>query len=786
MRGIWQDFRYGIRMFAKRPGLTLVAVCTLALGIGVNSSLFSVVNGILLRRPTLPNLESLVWCFAQYPGNPYESSSYLDYLDFRERNSTMRRLAAEGRLALSIETSGMAQPVWALAVSGNYFTTLGAEALEHHFASDPQVIGDSIVLNGRHFLVNGIAPRGFRSTSSLFSPDLWIPLQALADIQPGSGYLGRERGWLYILGQLQGGVSIEQAQVEFSAIAGELASDHPTTNRDRGMVLAAMSKGHPEGRSALVKLSIFSMSMVMLVLLIACFNVANLLIARSTERQKEISIRSALGAGRARLLRQMVCESLLLALLAGILGLLLGNWSTELLAAFKPPAPIPQAIDLSLDFRILGFALALSLLAGILPGVASAWQASKVDFLPALKDAALVFGRGSQKSRLRDFMVITEVAVSLILITAAGLLLRSWSNYAKADPGFDADNALVMTVRPGLQNYDHDRAFLFFRELLERIESLGAVQSATLTDRVPLGIGGNRTVVSTNGEDCSLVKCPEVGTFAIGPGYFQTLGIPVLSGRPIEGPIRKQAESVAVINESMARRFWPDRDPVGLWLKIGEEGRQALIIGVTGDAKFRMLNEDPEPTIYLPLRTEAYGTGLTVVTRVRDEPRRYLTALREQVNALDPGMPVFELKTMSEHLELALWAPRAAAVLIGTFGVLALLLTVAGYYGVIFCSVSQRTRELAIRGALGATGGTLILMILRQGMRLTVAGMLIGLAGALALAHLIAQALFGVSQFDPVAFAGAGLLLGITTIIACYIPARRATKADPWVALRQD
>jgi predicted permease len=442
-------------------------------------------------------------------------------------------------------------------------------------------------------------------------------------------------------------------------------------------------------------------------------------------------------------------------------------------------------IDVSLDFRVLGFALALSILAGVLPGIASAWRASKPGLLPALKGESRVFG-GGMKSRLRDFMVVAEVALSLVLITAAGLLLRSWSHYAEADPGFETENALIMTVRPGSQNYDRDQAYMLFRELMERIDTMGAVQATTLTDRVPLGMGGSRTVVSIGGEDCALVECPEVGAFRIGPNYFQTLGIPLLSGRSITGPLKRNVEDVAVVNESMSRRFWPGRNPVGLWLKIGEKGRRVQIIGLAADAKSRMLSEAPAPSIYLPLRAEDYSTGLTVVTRVRDEPRRYVTALREQLNALDATLPAFELKTMSEHLELALWAPRTAAIFIGAFGILALLLTLAGYYGVIFCSVSQRCRELAIRGALGATRGSLIVMILRQGMRLTAAGMIFGVLGAIVLAHIMTGALFGIGPMDPISFSGTLLLLAFTTFIACFIPAHRATRADAMAVLREE
>jgi predicted permease len=822
MQTLIQDLRYGARMLWKQPGFTLIVALTLSLGIGANGVIFSLVNALLLRPLPVEKPEELAAIYtSDFSSGDFGGSSYPDYVDFRDRNRGFASLAAYlPPQPLSLNIDGTNERMFCEIVSGNYFSTLGikpslgrgflpeedrtpggrAAAVisyklwQTRFGGDPAAVGRGVNINGHPFTIVGVGPENFTGMLRGVAVDWWIPAMMVKEASPGSDHLtNRSHRGLLLMGRLKPGVTIEQAQADFNSIAARLYKEWPThwenirrQGRSVSLIPESEARLMPGARMPITIFMALLMAVAGLVLLIACANVANLLLARAAARRREIAVRLALGAGRRRLIRQLLTESLMLALFGGGAGLLLAGWGAGLLMAFKPPLPFPIELDLQADWRVFGFMFGVSLLTGIVFGLTPALASSRPDVVASLKDETGADVTGGRTGRLRGSLVVTQVAVSLLLLICAGLFLRSLRNASSIDPGFDADNLLALSMDLQLQGYDETKGRNFTDRLLERARSLPGVVSASMTDELPLrGFGGSRRGVTIEGYTAQPGESTEIYSNLVAPGYFETLRIPLLQGRTFRQQDDASAPGVALVNEAFARRYWPGQQPLGKQIQMGD-GRNGYttVIGVVKDGKYSSLSEEATPFIYFNME-QNFELSPTLVVRTQGAPLASLAAVRAEVAALDKNLPIYDVKTMRQHLGLALLPARLAGGVLGVFGLVALALAAAGIYGVMAYSVSQRTREIGIRIALGANARDVLRLVARQGMTLVTVGMAIGLAAALALTQLLKSLLFGVSATDPLTFTVIALMLTFVALLACWIPARRATKVDPMVALRR-
>jgi putative ABC transport system permease protein len=828
---MFQDTRYAVRVLLKRPGFTLIAIITLALGIGANTAIFSLINAVFLRQLPVPEPQQLVFGFSGTRNNPWQTISYPNYLEYRNRNAVFTGLAAYGPINVSLSSDERPDLVRGQIVTGNYFDVLGVRAIlgrtispaedntpnahpvavishrlwQRRFGGAAGVIGQQLLVNGRSFTVIGVAPPGFEGAELLETSDLYVPMMMQAVVRPPRGgfagemnpdMLGRRGGgWLRMLGRLKPGVSLEQATMSLAAVDRQLAEAYPDTNRDNRITLFPVSKIDPRGYRPLFSAAALLLTVTGIVLLIACANVANLLLARASARRKEIAVRLALGAGRLRLVRQLLTESLLLALAGGLAGLLLAVWAVELLKATPPPAGIFSFnLDFSLDGRVLGFTAALSLLTGVLFGLVPAWHSARPDILPVLKDETYAAAQGAQQSgrrfNLSNAMVVTQVALSLVLLLCAGLFLRSLQRLQSVDPGFDAERLLTATLNIDLLRYTTAQGREFYRQVIERIEGLPGVERASLARVVPISGGGRVTEFIIDNQP----EPPDGGrnqndrlasaTNVVGLNYFETMGIALLQGREFTVQDADGAPRVVVINEAFARRYFNSENPVGRQMRVGiPNPTLCQVIGVVRDSKYRTLSEDPTPFIYQPL-AQNHETGMTLLVRTAGDPSSVAAGVRSVAQSLEKNLPMNDLQPLGTLLDSALYPARMGAALLLMMGSLALTLASIGLYGVMAYTVAQRTREIGVRMALGAQTRDVLRLVIKQGMKLVLLGMLLGLLAAFALMRLLEGFLYGVSATDPVTFAAIALLLAVVALLACLLPARQAAKVDPMVALR--
>jgi predicted permease len=812
MHSLISDIRYGLRNFLKRPGFTAIAIVTLALGIGANTAIFSLVNTVLLRPLPVSEPEQLTEVYGTlHKGADYTIQSYLNYKDYRDRNDVFSGLIAYRFAPLSVSHDGRNERLWGYLVSGNYFEVLGIQPArgrwfapeedktpgthpvavityacwEKRFASDPNIVGHAISLNGHVFTVVGVAPRGFSGTEVAYGAEFFVPMMMAKEIQPGSGWLeSRDADNLFVVGRLKRGVTTAQAESALVAITLQLAREYPRENEGRGVRLLTPGLFIPDIRNSVISFSGVLMGVVGLVLLLACVNLANLLLARATERRKELAIRLSLGASRGRIVRQLITESVLLSLAGGLGGLLLATWINSLVASIKLPTDIALVFDLRLDWRVLLFALVVSLATGIIFSLLPALQSSRPELVPALKDEVSM--GGFRRSRLRNSLVIVQVALSLVLLVCAGLVVRSLQVASRTRPGFNPENAVALSFDLGLQGYTEEKGRAFQRQLIERSRSLPGVRSVALTSTVPLTLDYSYSSIYVEGQAFSgNSNLPMAVPNEITPGYFQTMEI-ALRGRDFNERDDKEESRVAIINESFARRLFPGQEAIGRRFNFsGPENPYWEVIGVAADGKYNSLGEDQKMAFYRPLLRD-YSTNATLVARTKGDSGAVLGALRGEVQRLDSTLPLYEVHTLSEHMNVPLFPFRMAATVLGSFGVLAILLAAIGIYGVMSYVVAGRTREIGVRMALGAARRDVLLLIIRQGMILAFMGLGIGLLIAFGVAQLLAKLLSGVSAVDPLTFTGVSLLLALVAGLACYIPARRATKVDPLVALRYE
>jgi predicted permease len=813
MNNLWQDVRYGFRRLRQSPGFTALAVLSLALGIGANTAIFSLVDTVLLRPLPVAKPEQLVEVYGTIHNGADDSiQSYLNYKDYRDRNNVFTGLLAYRFAPMSLSHGNANERVWGYLVSGNYFDVLGVRPMlgrgflpeedetqgahavavlsygcwQSRFGADSNIVGQSVTLNGHTFTVVGVMPRGFIGTEIAYAPEVFVPLMMGKVIEPGSTWLDqRADDNLFVIGRLKDGSNTAQAQANLQAITLELAQEHPQENGGRGVRLLTPGLFIPAIRSAIIGFAGVLMGVVALVLLLACVNLANLLLARATERRKEIAIRLALGASRARLVRQLVTESVLLALAGGGCGLLIAAWLNDLVAAIKLPTDIALVFDLRIDWRVLVFTLGVSLATGIIFSLLPALQASNPELVPALKDEAAL--SGFRHSRLRNALVVVQVALSLVLLICAGLIVRSLQAAQRMRPGFNPENAIALSFDVGLQGYDETKGRAFQRQVLERARTVPGVRSVALTSTVPLTLDYSYTSIYIEGQPTtSINQLPSAVPNETSPDYFQTMEI-ALRGRDFMPQDDKEESRVAIINETFARRFWPNQEAIGKRFNFGGGPAAPFweVIGVAADGKYDSLGEDPQPAFYRPLLRD-YSTNATLVARVAGDPQAVLAALRREVQTLDPTLPLYNVETLTHHMAVPLFPARMAAIVLGSFGVLALILAAIGIYGVMSYVVAGRTREIGLRMALGAEPGDVLRLIVGQGMTLALIGLGLGLIIAFAAARLLTSLLYGVSPADPLTFAGIALLLASVALLACYIPAQRATRVDPMIALRYE
>ena len=820
MENLIKDIRYGVRMLTKNPGVTLVAVVTLAFGIGANTAIFSGVSAFLMRPLNVPNAGELIRPLeiAEDRGITDEMS-YPDYLDYRNQATSFTGLAAEDMIQAAIDSENQNDVIWGQVVSANYFDvievkpilgrsflpeedkTIGANpvvVLSHSFwqrrmASDPNVVGKTVKLNNRAYRVIGVAPDYFVGTKFALALDFWTPISMAEDLRRNPGILA-ERGshWMNVIGRLKPGVSMGQASAEMNAIATRLNQAYPDhrANTTQAKVMAEIDGRWEDMGGVFKSAGAIAMAIVGLILLIACANVANLMLARAAARRKEIGIRLALGANRGRLIRQLLTESILLSLAGGALGLLLAFWVTDLMQGFIPILEYNIVTDFfALDSRALVFTLIISLATGIIFGLAPAWHSSNPDVVPVLKGDPEHAQRGKRRAfGLRNVLVVAQVALSLVVLVCGGLFIKSFRKAQTMDPGFDNANGLILSMSPTLVGYDKDQARQFFRQVLERVSHVPGVEAAAFTQILPLGDSSNSNgPILKEGETLARGSAGRnIMETMISPGYFKTMQIPILEGRDFDDRDQPKTKPVIIINQRMAEMLWPGESAVGKRIFIGSDSRDPLeVVGVVKTGKYRTLAEDPKPFFYYSMG-QWRPTTMALVIRPYVDPRSLVGAVRAEVQALDRRVPVFAVKTMEQHKTYALWAPNMAASFSLAFGVVAILLSAVGLYSVMAYVVSQRTREVGIRMALGANRADVLKMITRQGMRLAAVGVVIGLVLALALAQVLSSLLIGITGYDVTTFILVPVLLAAVALVACYLPARRATKVDPLVALRYE
>jgi len=808
MQTLWQDLRYGARMLRKKPGFTLIAVITLALGIGANTAVFSLVNTVLVRPLPVERPEQLVSLNNVALKLPV--ISYLNYRDFRDRNNSFSGMLAYRYTPLGLSHNGVNERVWGYLATGAYFEVLGVkpalgrfftpdddrapgahpvavityDCWQKRFAGDAQVIGKTVIVNGRNFTIIGVAPQGFYGSEIAYRPEIWFPAMMQEQIEGWSALETRGNSTFFAQGRLKPGVTMSQAEAELKAIAAQLAREFPNENEGMTVTLSPAGLLGAWIRGPIIGYAGVLMAVVGLVLLLACTNLANLLLARGAERRKEIAVRLAIGAGRRRLVRQLLTESTLVSTLGGGLGLLLAYWLVEAMMALKPPIDVALSTELYIDRRVLLFTLVISVLTGVIFGLLPALQSTKPDLAPALKDEISL--GGYRRSWLRNGLVVSQVSLSLLLLICAGLTLRGLQRAQSLDPGFTPRQALEISFDLGLQGYDGPRSQEFKRRLLERVRALPGVQYAGLSDFVPLNLSVNSiNPIYVEGQpEQRGANVPTAMAARATSGFLSALGTRLIQGRDFTEQDGESKQDVAVVNETFTRRFWPGQSALGKRFSYaGSAGPWIEVVGVIQDGKYFSLSEEATPFVYTNVRPGSGGGGI-LVARTTGEPQSAMAAIRREFQQLDATLPLYNVRTMVEHMAIPLFPARVAATLLGGFGSLALALAAIGIFGVMAYAVTQRTREIGIRMALGAQAGGIFKLVVGQGLKLTALGMGIGLACAFAGTRLMSGLLYGVSALDVVTFAGVSLLLALVALLACYIPARRAMKVDPMVALR--
>ena len=820
MERLIKDIRFALRTFARSPVFTAAAILSLGLGIGLNTAIFTLVNTLFLNPLPVDRASELVAVYTidaknQSPFGNLLQTSYPNYKDYRDQNTVFTGLAAYSFPQAITATMGTSsQQLFVEMATGNYFEVLGVKPArglffgpdddkvpgaspkivlaynvwQRRYGAAEDIIGKTISVNGAPFTVVAIGPNGFHGVNSLFGPDGWVPTMMYNQVLSSQfrGWMDERRALVFnIAGRLKPGLTMAQAGANLSVIAKSLEQTYPLPNEGRSTSLKHLTEAtiFPGVREGLMAGTALLMTIVGLVLLIACSNIANLLLARATSRRQEIAVRLALGASRSRLIRQLMTESVLLGLLGGLFGLIVAYWARNLIWSTRPPFFALNFVDPELDTRVLIFALIISVATGVLFGLVPALSASKSDVVTAIKDQSRAAGRRRRTFGLANMLIVAQVALSLVALITAALFLRSSRAAAEIDPGFDTDHVALMLVSPGQQGYDTDRAQQFFRAVSERVNTIPGVKSSTWATNLPLFGGNSRSVFIEGHEQDRQMAGILTLVNAVDTHFFETTGIPILQGRDFTDADRTGSQPVAIINDSMARKYWPNDTAIGKRFRFYTEKEYREVVGVAKTAKYVTLGESAQPAAYFPLRQSQNDT-MVLYARAAGDPTSILGAMQGEIRKIDKNVPIQNAQRVRDVIDQSLWAVNLGAGLLAVFGFLALALACIGLYGVMAYSVGQRTQEIGLRMALGAEPNRVLGLVMRQGLTLVGAGVVVGIAGAYGISRLISSLLFG-SASDPIAFIGAAATLILVASIASALPARRASRVDPLKALRE-
>lgn len=819
---LWLDLRYAARMLRKTPGFTTAAVLTLALGIGANTAVFTIVNTLLLNPLPVKHASQLVAMNTAVSKNSREPVdlrpiSFLNLKDYREKNHVFSSLAGYSSLTtLTISTGPESQRLFAEVVTGNYFDTLGIRpvigrfflpdedatpgaipvvvigyaAWQGRFGGASDILGRTIKLNNVAFTIIGVAPQGFKGVNAIFGPDLWVPSMMAEQVltaQQHNALVDRAILTFTGAGRLKSGVSLAHAQADLKTIADALEKEYPNTNQGQTVSLEPLTEAaiSTNQRQGLLLGSVFLMAIVGFVLLIACSNVANLLLARAAARRQEIAVRMALGAGRWRLVRQLLTESVLLGLLSGILGFFFGYEGCQLLSLFRPAEVAQNFVDPHLNANVFVFVLVVALFTGLIFGIAPALRSSRTPIVEALKEETRTAGRSARRITLANILLVGQVAVSLVLLVTAALFLRSVQREYAMDPGFETKNLAMFMLYPGQQGYDRTRTEQFYKDVRDRLATVPGVASLSWATNLPLWEHAETGIMVEGHEQRNKSEAISSVINTIDLEYFSTMGIPLLAGRDFTQDDRQGAPPVAIINDTMASRYWPDQNPLGKRLQLPGQTEFRQIVGVVKTADYQTLGEAPQSCVYVPLR-QNYSDSMVLYVRSERNPEQIISALQGEIRSIDPTLPINDIRTGTKLIEQALWGAKIGVGLLGVFGFLALGLASIGLYGIMAYSVNQRQREIGIRMALGAGHSSVLSLILRQGMTLVISGVGLGLILSILLGRALSKFLYGIGASDLPSLAGASLVLLFVAMVACYLPARRASRLDPLVALREN
>jgi len=802
---VTHDIRLAFRRLAQTPGFVTVTVATLALAIGANTTTFSALNQFLLRPLPVERPKELVFLNSQ--GGP--SQSYPNYVDFRDRNRTLAGLAA-----YRIQPTGLSQGtknsyIWGSEATGNYFDLLGVHAIlgrtltpdddrreapkpvlvlsyaswQSRFAGDPNIIGRKVKLNGLDYSIVGVTPKSFFGTEILLAPEFWVPMSMEPQIEPGNNWLDDRGTWnIWVIGRLKSGVTAKQAAADLNVIATTLAK---LNKLNEGLHIILSPPGLVGGtmRGPVIGFASVLMALAGMVLLIACVNIAGILLARAADRRREISIRLAIGAPRWKLVRQLLTESLLLSSAGAVAGILLAAWLLRLIAAFRASINVPITTTLPLDARVLVFSIALCIVTTVLFGLAPAIQAARVDLLPALKNQ---LSERFRRVHVRDLLVGAQVALSLVLLVGTVLVVRSLQRAVTIDIGFNPHHAVAVMFDVALNGYNEERGRTFEHRLQEQLKTLPGVDSVALCNYIPLGVGQSSTSVYAEGKAITPANRVHPYYYGVSPGYFRTMETRMVAGRDFDDRDRQGAPRVAIVNQALAHALYPDGSALGKRFRHGS-GVAGLvqIVGIVQDGKYQSLNDQNEPALFWP-RSQRYDSTMSVVARSAMPEADVLRRVQQAILAIDPEMPFFQATSLEEHLNLPLFPARIAAMMLGGFGVLAVILAATGLYGMLAYAISRRTREIGIRVAIGATKTDVLSLVLRRAMIIVACASALGAGLALAAGRLFSPILYGVSPRDPATYAAALALMASVALVAAYVPARRALGIEAAVALRDE
>ena len=807
---LWRDLTYTLRRLSRAPSLVFVVLLSIGLGIAANSTIFSLVSKFVLELPPVGGPSTLVTIYRTYDrGRCCNNLPAPVYRDLRTQTQSFSGVSAYYEIVpASISSAGEPERLWGQAVTENYFDVaqlrmaagrgfaanechapvivIGYRLWQQRFAGDTSILGRPLTLSGHPYTIIGVAPPGFHGLDQILDPQFWVPLgdlQQLAANAPKEE--SRHTQWLRLAARLKPGVTHVQAAQELNIIAERLAHAHPESDKGTGFLIEPAGSLNPRDKKTL-QLFLTALSAVALIVLsIACANVANLLLAQGAQRQREIAVRLALGATRAQLLRQLLLESILLALAGGMLGVLLSVWATWALSSFRLPVPVSMDLSVHVDWRVLVYTFFLSLFAGFLCGFVPAWTASRPLMPNALKGEEAL-ARPGHRFNLRSLLVVAQITLSLILLCAAGLFLRSLQSASRIDAGFRSRGVVMMAMDPQLHGYTPERSVQLLSLARQRIAALPGVISATTTDGVPLSMGHRSDGFTVPGRPTPQGE-NVVELYMAGPDYFSTLGIPRISGRDL-GEENPSVPRVGVVNQQFVRHYFQNDNPIGQ--TVNGAGMLYQIVGVVKDTKSRTIGEDQRPVLYRSINQtigpDASPDGYTLMARYEGDPAALIAAMQHEIHSLDPALAIFNIQTMEEHMRAALFLPRLVGTLFTVFGVSGLLLALIGLYGVMSYSVSQRTHEIGVRMALGARATQVQSMIIHRGIRLVIVALAIGLPLALAIARLTTSLLYGVHPWDVATFTIVPALLVAVALVACWIPSRRASHVDPIAALRME